>query len=556
MDVFMGSTTVSIIEFYPTNSALLSDRIRQLIVALSQNLQERDHTLKLTLLAILTGEHVFLFGPPGVAKSQLAKRLNGIFEKPTYFECLLHRFATPEELFGPLSISALKNEGRYERLIEGYLPNATVAFLDEIWKSSPAILNTLLTVLNERQFKNGHQWHACPLYCAIGASNEFPESDMGLNALYDRFLVRLKVSPIEKKRAFKALLKNPNHRWECPSNLKISAQEYQIWQHQHQQVTLDDDIFEKIYQLKNYLSQQHADISEKISDRRWKKAIELLKAAAFFNGREYIHSIDLLILKDCLWFDEASEATLSLYFKNWAITETFQQKDHIKEQEKIIQHYEQEWQMLYDHLSCPFQPFTRFNKTLFQCLSLFEQPNYELAYKKTWIKLLVLQPNHRVSEHDPQISRWLYVKPEDLSNLQHGETKVLGFLNQNPNLLSFKLELDAEHRLIVRDEEHRPIYLMLENTLKENKQYWAELFQYHQQFLAQLEELQEKMQFNQTDFHAHQHHHFIEQTNHLLIKSAFHDTLSNIANQIEEWQKHHSVLKNPLHYYQITMSHG
>ncbi len=545
---------MSIIEFYPANPALLSDRIRQLIAALSHNLQERDNILKLTLLATLTGEHIFLFGPPGVAKSQLAKRINGIFEQPIYFECLLHRFATPEELFGPLSIAALKNDGRYERLTDGYLPKATIAFLDEIWKSSPAILNTLLTILNERQFKNGHQWHSCPLYCVIGASNEFPESEMGLNALYDRFLVRLKVSPIEKKRAFKALLTTPNQSWECPSNLKIALPEYQQWQQQQQQVGLTDDIFEKIYLLKSNLQQQFPDIAKKTSDRRWKKAIELLKSAAFFNGREHIHAIDLLLIKACLWFDETSEEQLQLYFQNWAVTETFNQKNNAQEQEQIIQHYQQEWQSFYNNLTVQFQSFTRFNKSSFQCLSLFEQPNYELAYKKTWIKLLILQPNHRISEHDPQISRWLYIKPEDISNLKHGETKVLGFLNQNPNLLSFKFELDAENRLIVRDEDHRPIYLTLENTLRENTQHWTFLFECHQQLLTQLEELQEKMQANQTDFHTHHQHHFIEQADQQLIKTAFHEALSKIDNQIKEWKKQHAILENPRHYYQINTS--
>lgn len=148
---------------------------------------------RLLVLAALSGEHALFLGPPGTAKSALGRRLSMVVGG-AFFERLLTRFSVPEELFGPLSLKAL-DQDEYRRQIEGYLPTARVAFIDEIFKANSSILNALLTILNERAFDNGRERLHVPLACLVAASNELPEEDE-LDALYDRFLIRRAVGPL------------------------------------------------------------------------------------------------------------------------------------------------------------------------------------------------------------------------------------------------------------------------------------------------------------------------------------------------------------------------
>jgi MoxR-like ATPase len=143
----------------------LRARIEGAATVMSAGLVERDVEVRLLLLAALSGEHVLYIGPPGTAKSELGRRLSRLC-RGNYFERLLTRFSVPEELFGPLSMRALE-EDKYVRQTEGYLPEATVAFVDEIFKANSAILNTLLTVLNERLFDNGSKRVRVPLLCLV-----------------------------------------------------------------------------------------------------------------------------------------------------------------------------------------------------------------------------------------------------------------------------------------------------------------------------------------------------------------------------------------------------
>lgn len=277
-------------------------RIHTLISQMSQQMYEREQVIAQTLLAAVAGSHTFLYGLPGTAKSLISRRVAAAFEVDAYFEYLMNRFSTPEEIFGPVSIKALK-EDHYIRKTEHYLPCADFAFLDEIWKASPAILNTLLTLVNEKVFKNGEQLQQVPLSVLIGASNEIPEPNQGLDALYDRFILRLVVEPIQQAGNFHQLLqaKPGSAHLQLDESLKITQAELAEWREQIHEIELPALVLQVIDLIRQYL-QQHVDgLSVYISDRRWQRVAYLLKAAAFLNGRSQVLVSDLYLLKSCLW---------------------------------------------------------------------------------------------------------------------------------------------------------------------------------------------------------------------------------------------------------------
>ena len=166
---------------------------------------ERSEEINCALLSVLSGEHILYLGPPGTAKSLLAKNVCDAVDGGQFYYYLLTRFTTPEEIYGPLSLKALQQD-EFRRKIDGYLPTANIAFLDEIFKSNSSILNSLLTILNERKFHNGQEVVDVPLLSVFGASNELPEEDESLQALYDRFLFRCVMEYVQDDSNFEELV--------------------------------------------------------------------------------------------------------------------------------------------------------------------------------------------------------------------------------------------------------------------------------------------------------------------------------------------------------------
>lgn len=272
-----------------------TEHLSQLRDSLLTGLVERDLPVRLALIASLAGEHLLMVGPPGTAKSLVARRLHLAFAESSYFERLLTRFTVPEELFGPLSIKGLE-EDRYERLTEKYLPTASIAFLDEIFKANSAILNSLLTLLNEREFDNGTRRDKTPLIAVIGASNELPESEE-LDALFDRFLLRVHVGSVSKE-GFSSLIGLRGHAApNVPDSLKLTDKDLLAIQVEAEKVNVPDDVLALLCGLREWCAAE----SIQVSDRRWRKIVKLLQVSAWTNGRKTVSIWDCWLLQHCLW---------------------------------------------------------------------------------------------------------------------------------------------------------------------------------------------------------------------------------------------------------------
>lgn len=295
-----------------SNNNHLKQRLKKLLEHIGEGLHEREQALAVSLLGSISGQNIFLYGPPGTAKSLISRRLSYAFKEQQYFEYLMNRFSTPEEVFGPVSIKELK-EDNYIRKVDGYLPTADFAFLDEIWKSSPAILNTLLTLINENTFKNGNEIINVPLKSLIAASNEVPVENQGLEALYDRFIIRLPVFPISEENNFIQLLnsKPSSTKPNVDSRLTISQKELANWRNQISKIKLSPDTLLIIKYIRIKITEQFDDLAVYVSDRRWQKAATLLKTSAFCNNRNETNHTDTILLKHCLWTTPENQPKVS-----------------------------------------------------------------------------------------------------------------------------------------------------------------------------------------------------------------------------------------------------
>jgi MoxR-like ATPase len=327
----------------------VKDQVQQLLAALNSGIQEKETAMSLALLAAVAGESIFLLGAPGVAKSLLARRLKFAFKEGKAFEYLMNRFSTPDEIYGPVAISKLK-EDQYVRIVDDYLPGATVVFLDEIWKAGPSIQNALLTVLNEKVYRNGAQEVKLPLKAILAASNELPAEGEGLDALWDRFLIRLKLAGIKDQKAFNKMVSSTDNPYvdDIPASLKISAAQYEAWGKSIDQVKVPENVFQVIHMVRAYLQdhnkkQQGAGIKAfYVSDRRWRKLIRLLRTSAFLNGRQAVDLMDCFLILHCIWDEEGQIQVVESFVKDAVEKHGYKLKLNLKDLEAELKDLDKE----------------------------------------------------------------------------------------------------------------------------------------------------------------------------------------------------------------------
>lgn len=272
-------------------------RLKQAAQVLDQTFLGKSEMIRLMLIAAIAGEHMVLIGPPGTAKSALVRLFSKLVQA-TYFEYLLTRFTEPNEIFGPIDIQAFR-EGRYERRMESMLPQAEIVFLDEVFKANSAILNSLLSVLNERSYAVGGQVHKVPLISAFGASNEVP-NDEELTAVFDRFLLRVHSDNLDSYHFNDLLLKGLAFEVS-----KITGQYQQLnpvltsqdLHGLHQAFGTRMNFSEDFLATYKGLIFQIRSEGVSVSDRRSIKMLKLFAASALLDGRPTANASDFFILK-------------------------------------------------------------------------------------------------------------------------------------------------------------------------------------------------------------------------------------------------------------------
>jgi MoxR-like ATPase len=277
-------------------SAAFQDIARQM----GAQFLDKQEIIRLMTISAIAGEHMVIVGPPGTAKSAMIDMFAKLIDA-RYFEYLLTRFTEPNELFGPVDISAFR-EGRYTRRLENMLPTAEIVFLDEIFKSNSAILNSLLHVINERKFQNGPEVVNVPLISLYAASNEVPNDD-NLAAMFDRFLVRVLSDNLDSyhfhelmKKGVSLEVRKMTGRAPGGGELRpvVSARELRQIQTNFDKFMVFPEEF--LTKYKGLVFQIRSE-GISVSDRRAVKLLKLFAASAVFDGRTRVHDGDFFILR-------------------------------------------------------------------------------------------------------------------------------------------------------------------------------------------------------------------------------------------------------------------
>ncbi len=253
---------------------------------------ERDDAIDCIGTALIAGEHVFLIGPPGTAKSELIESICNALGG-TFFNTLCHRYQTPDEVFGPISLKAMQDD-RLMRKTANRLPEADIAFFDEMFKGSAALLNTLLRAINERTFEQDGKHVPLQIRMIAAASNELPDEGDHLGAFYDRFMFRLLCEYMKDESNARAVFFDKHDAGDAPS---VAPGDVDLLSDAMADVEITKDAEDAVLKIRDALKEKGV----RVSDRRWRKTTKLLRADAVLNGRPRVTSAVLNVLEHCLW---------------------------------------------------------------------------------------------------------------------------------------------------------------------------------------------------------------------------------------------------------------
>ncbi|WP_457557923.1 AAA family ATPase [Candidatus Harpocratesius sp.] len=450
-------------------TSIIKEKVIKILNQIDQKIVERKNENRLLLLGVLSGEHVLMLGPPGTAKSFSARTICSIIKGGKYFEYLLTKFTTPDEIFGPISISGLNND-RYERKTELALPEAHIVFLDEIFKSSSSILNSLLTIINERKFHNGSKITDVPLISLIGASNEKPaeNEEENLMALYDRFIIRLVVDNIQNEENFRKVVVDNCNELEISETIHID--DILNLQKSANLVKIPDEIWDQILQMKRRLK-EHEII---ISDRRWQRIIKILRISACIHGRSEIDESDLLLLRFLL-IDDPSQIFEIISILKETMTQGFLSSDEIENEIKGQLPGEKTLIIKYGRKVIKEQKISNFRKINDE--SVIPALKARMKHLKESIQKTLGELNTRRNAIEKNIEENIFinwVNIIDFTEYISNEISKLSELNQKIEIIQTNLEnsdkmnwkLTLHCKQCRRDFEHTITYLDLSNSKK------------------------------------------------------------------------------------------
>jgi MoxR-like ATPase len=281
----------------PLDLTRLATRFQEVARVLNTHFLDKQEIIRLLMISAVAGEHMVIVGPPGTAKSAMIRMFARLVDA-RYFEYLLTRFTEPNELFGPVDIKEFR-EGRYTRRTENTLPEAEIVFLDEIFKSNSAILNSLLHVINERKFQNGPEIRDVPLISMYAASNEVP-NDESLSAMFDRFLLRVLSENLDSYHFHELMTRGVSNEVRKMTGREgsikpiISARDLVLLQRGFDRFMVFPEDFMAKY--KGLIFQIRSE-GITVSDRRAVKLLKLFAASAVFDGRTTVTDGDFFILR-------------------------------------------------------------------------------------------------------------------------------------------------------------------------------------------------------------------------------------------------------------------